>query len=104
MQMTKLTSYDTQQRTAIETHKWFLSERLGRDVGFRVAALDYVTNVRPHGADAAHMTEARRPFRLGDWFFGMLEKLALTRGFQNLAQAQVAARSASQDTWIGGAH
>jgi Domain of unknown function (DUF4032) len=28
-------------------HKWFLSERLGRDVGLRVAAVDYFENVRP---------------------------------------------------------
>jgi len=29
-------------------HKWYLSERLGRDVGWRVAAIDYFENVRPH--------------------------------------------------------
>ena len=28
-------------------HKWFLSERLGRDVGLRVAAIDYFENVQP---------------------------------------------------------
>lgn len=27
-------------------HKWLMSERLGRDVGLRVAALDYFKNVR----------------------------------------------------------
>jgi hypothetical protein len=27
-------------------HKWYVSERLGRDVGLRVAALDYFENVR----------------------------------------------------------
>ena len=27
-------------------HKWFVSERLGRDTGLRVAALDYFENVR----------------------------------------------------------
>lgn len=27
-------------------HKWFVSERLGRDVGLRVAAVDYFENVR----------------------------------------------------------
>ncbi len=27
-------------------HKWLMSERLGRDVGLRVAALDYFENVR----------------------------------------------------------
>jgi hypothetical protein len=27
-------------------HKWYMSERLGRDVGLRAAALDYFENVR----------------------------------------------------------
>ena len=27
-------------------HKWYMSERLGRDVGLRVAAVDYFTNIR----------------------------------------------------------
>lgn len=27
-------------------HKWFMSERLGRDAGLRVAAIDYFENVR----------------------------------------------------------
>ena len=26
-------------------HKWYISERLGRDVGFRVAAIDYFDNI-----------------------------------------------------------
>ncbi|MGO9571668.1 MAG: DUF4032 domain-containing protein, partial [Desulfomonilaceae bacterium] len=26
-------------------HKWFLSERLGRDVGIKVACLDYIENI-----------------------------------------------------------
>lgn len=30
---------------AIEQHKWLLSERLGRDVGPQVAALDYLENI-----------------------------------------------------------
>ena len=28
-------------------HKWLVSERLGRDAGLRVAAIDYFENVRP---------------------------------------------------------
>jgi len=28
----------------IGDHKWYVSERLSRDVGFRVAAIDYVEN------------------------------------------------------------
>jgi hypothetical protein len=27
-------------------HKWYISERLGRDVGLRVAAIDYFENIR----------------------------------------------------------
>lgn len=27
-------------------HKWYMSERLGRDVGLRIAAVDYFENVR----------------------------------------------------------
>ncbi len=26
-------------------HKWYISERLGRDVGFRVAAVDFFDNI-----------------------------------------------------------
>jgi hypothetical protein len=29
----------------IEHHKWYVSERLGRDVGLRVAAVDYFENI-----------------------------------------------------------
>ena len=28
-------------------HKWYMSERMGRDVGMRVAAIDYFDNIRP---------------------------------------------------------
>lgn len=28
-------------------HKWLISERLGRDVGLKVAAIDYLENVEP---------------------------------------------------------
>jgi hypothetical protein len=28
-------------------HKWYLSERLGRDVGLRVALIDYFENIQP---------------------------------------------------------
>ena len=31
---------------SILEHKWLLSERLGRDVGLRVAAVDYVENMQ----------------------------------------------------------
>ncbi|HEX8338511.1 MAG TPA: DUF4032 domain-containing protein [Pyrinomonadaceae bacterium] len=36
-------------------HKWYMGERLGRDVGLRVAAVDYFENIRP----AARRASAR---------------------------------------------
>ncbi len=44
-------------------HKWFISERLGRDTGLRVAALDYFENVRlPRTSRTGHkhITEGLR--------------------------------------------
>jgi hypothetical protein len=32
---------------AVLDHKWYLSERLGRDVGLRTAAVDYLENIAP---------------------------------------------------------
>ncbi|MDX6695207.1 MAG: adenylate cyclase [Blastocatellia bacterium] len=29
----------------VQDHKWYVSERLGRDVGLRVAAVDYFENI-----------------------------------------------------------
>ena len=31
----------------VQDHKWYVSERLGRDVGLKVAAIDYFENVQP---------------------------------------------------------
>ena len=40
-------------------HKWFISERLGRDTGLRVAALDYFENVRlPRASRKGHKSLA----------------------------------------------
>ena len=40
-------------------HKWFVSERLGRDTGLRVAAIDYFENVRlPRHARTSHTATA----------------------------------------------
>jgi hypothetical protein len=39
-------------------HKWYMSERLGRDVGLRVAAVDYFENVW-----SENLWTARRPER-----------------------------------------
>ncbi|MBA3243511.1 MAG: DUF4032 domain-containing protein [Acidobacteria bacterium] len=42
-------------------HKWFISERLGRDTGLRVAALDYFENVRlPRTTRKGHKPFASR--------------------------------------------
>ena len=42
-------------------HKWFVSERLGRDVGLRVAALDYFENVRlPRHTRTSHQPVTSR--------------------------------------------
>jgi hypothetical protein len=43
--------------TRVLEHKWFMSERLGRDVGARVAAIDYFENVRL----PRHTRTARKP-------------------------------------------
>ena len=41
-------------------HKWFVSERLGRDIGLRVAAVDYFENVRlPRHARAGGRAASR---------------------------------------------
>ncbi len=46
-------------------HKWLVSERLGRDVGLRVAALDYFENVRlPRHTRTSHAPDAPSPRRL----------------------------------------
>ncbi len=31
----------------INVHKWYMSERMGRDVGLRTAAIDYIENIIP---------------------------------------------------------
>ena len=47
--------------TRVLEHKWFVSERLGRDVGLRVAALDYFENVRlPRHTRTSHKPAASR--------------------------------------------
>ena len=45
-------------------HKWFVSERLGRDAGLRVAAIDYFENVRlPRHTRTTHKPRATWPRR-----------------------------------------
>ena len=59
-------------------HKWFLSEQLGRDVGIKVACLDYIEN-----ADSIHtaLDETERDHllkelraRLGEGFNNMMDE------------------------------
>ncbi|HEX8138113.1 MAG TPA: DUF4032 domain-containing protein [Pyrinomonadaceae bacterium] len=39
---------------SIQNHKWYISERVGRDVGLRVAAIDYFDNIyKPRAAERA---------------------------------------------------
>jgi hypothetical protein len=46
-------------------HKWFVSERLGRDIGLRVAAIDYFENVRLPRHKRAAGRAASRALRRG---------------------------------------
>lgn len=39
-------------------HKWYLGERLGRDVGLRVAAVDYFENIEPPRVPASRRASA----------------------------------------------
>ena len=49
----ELTGVPLPQRKALEVwssileHKWYLGERLNRDVGLRTAAVDYLENIAP---------------------------------------------------------
>lgn len=44
----------------LREHKWYVSERLGRDVGWRVAAADYFENIRQTARPSADsFTRAR---------------------------------------------
>lgn len=67
---------------AISLHKWYLSEKLGRDVGMSVAALDYNLNIK----------KAVPPAPKTHWFFLLLERLAATHGIRALADANYTAR------------
>src|SRR5689334_21236147 len=49
-------------------HKWYMSERLGRDVGLRVAAIDYFENVWSENLWQPHRKGAMR--RLFETIFG----------------------------------
>jgi transitional endoplasmic reticulum ATPase len=56
-------SHGLQEKVLV--HKWYLSERLGRDVGLKVATIDYFENVDPlsQGAHEKTAAEASRSVR-----------------------------------------
>ncbi len=42
---------------SIQKHKWYLSERMGRDVGLKVAAIDYFENIHRPSAAGGTLTQ-----------------------------------------------
>jgi hypothetical protein len=54
-------------------HKWYLSERLSRDVGLRVAAVDYFENIEPPAPPTS--------FRLGSRNEGLPPRLPMMLPF-----------------------
>ena len=46
-------------------HKWVLSEKLGRDVGFKVACLDFIENVEPLHRDLHNAERIQLPQNIG---------------------------------------
>ena len=54
-------------------HKWYLSERLSRDVGLRVAAVDYFENIEP--------PSPRSSFRIGHEDQGLPPRLPMMMSF-----------------------
>lgn len=57
----------------INDHKWYVSERLGRDIGLKVAAIDYLENIYEGGNDSTKQGRHRRNFNLK-----VYENLSLT--------------------------
>jgi len=66
-------------------HKWYLSERLGRDVGLRVAAIDYLENIQPLPGAGLSRT-VRDKFRL--WW---AEMKSIIKGEGELSPTSLAA-------------
>src|SRR5436190_19198947 len=56
----------------IEEHKWYVSEQLGRDVGLKVAALDYFENIYGSRRYASQTSGLTRRFRHGAKNFATL--------------------------------
>lgn len=47
--------------SSILEHKWYLGERLNRDVGLRTAAVDYLENIAPRPTAQRTQRDARPP-------------------------------------------
>ena len=64
--------------THIQRHKWFLSEQLGRDVGIKVACIDYIenTNSMKTALEEAQRNRLLKELgeRLGKWFDSMVQE------------------------------
>lgn len=57
----------------INDHKWYVSERLGRDIGLNVATVDYLENIYEDGKNSINSNRNRRNFNLK-----VYENLSLT--------------------------
>lgn len=80
------------ETAAVADHKWFLSERLGRDVGYKVASLDYCLNVLP--AQTAQAASVRKPIGpIENWFLNALERLGEAHGAATWARLPESART-----------
>lgn len=65
----------------IADHKWYVSERLSRDVGFHVAAIDYVEHF--YEQSAAEQTESRLAAfgrKVWNWVNNMLRSYFEAKG------------------------
>lgn len=78
---------------AILEHKWYLGERLGRDVGMRVAMLDYFENIKPLRENAAR-ARARRSLGSALASIAAAPVLALERVFVEFLETLRGARQA----------
>lgn len=50
----------------IGDHKWYISEKLGRDVGFNVAAVDFLENIYETSRKSGDSRGSKRRFNLED--------------------------------------
>ena len=66
---------------AVLDHKWYVSERVGRDVGLKTAVVDYFENVRPPSREAPKGIEGNGdPVLLEPWTFLGFPTISLNGG------------------------